>query len=206
MTNTTSDRGGLTVLLRDVALPMALFYVLRSFDVDALWALLISALPPAIRTGYVAVRHRRIDPVSAFVLALLVVNGAVALISGDPRLLLVRSAWFGLLFGGLMLASLVAGRRPFLFRAICTLQPARAGELEARWTANAGYQRVWRAVTLWWGLGSLLLGSVVVLMAYTLPVDVVPFLDTALTVGSLALGAKFTKRRLSAGINRTVDA
>jgi intracellular septation protein A len=206
MTNTTSDRGGLTMLLRDVALPMALFYVLRSFDVDALWALLISALPPAIRTGYVAVRHRRIDPVSAFVLALLVVNGAVALISGDPRLLLVRSAWFGLLFGGLMLASLVAGRRPFLFRAICTLQPARAAELEARWTADAGYQRVWRGVTLWWGLGSLLLGAVVVLMAYTLPVDVVPFLDTALTVGSLVLGAKFTKQRLSAGINRTVDA
>jgi len=205
MTNTTSDRGGLTMLLRDVALPMALFYVLRSFDVPALWALLISALPPAIRSGYVLVRHRRIDPISAFVLTVLVVNVAVSLISGDPRLLLIRSAWFGLLFGGLMLVSLVAGERPFLFRAVCTLQPARTAELDRRWTADAAYRRIWRTVTLWWGLGSLLLGCVIVVMAYTLPVDVVPFLDTALTAGSLVLGAKFTKQRLS-GINRTVDA
>jgi intracellular septation protein A len=206
MTNTTSDRGGLTMLLRDVALPMALFYVLRSFDVPALWALLVSALPPAVRSGYVLVRHRRIDPISAFVLAVLVVNVAVSLISGDPRLLLIRSAWFGLLFGGLMLVSLVAGERPFLFRAVCTLQPARTAELDRRWTADAAYRRIWRTVTLWWGLGSLLLGCVIVVMAYTLPVDVVPFLDTALTAGSLVLGAKFTKQRLSAGINRTVDA
>jgi intracellular septation protein A len=194
------------MLLRDVALPMALFYVLRSFDVPALWALLVSALPPAVRSGYVLVRHRRIDPISAFVLAVLVVNVAVSLISGDPRLLLIRSAWFGLLFGGLMLVSLVAGERPFLFRAVCTLQPARTAELDRRWTADAAYRRIWRTVTLWWGLGSLLLGCVIVVMAYTLPVDVVPFLDTALTAGSLVLGAKFTKQRLSAGINRTVDA
>jgi hypothetical protein len=206
MTHTSSDRGGLTTLLRDVALPMALFYVLRSFDVDALWALLISALPPVIRSGYVLVRHRRIDPLSAFVLAVLLVNGAVALISGDPRLLLVRSAWVGLLLGGLMLASLVAGRRPFLFRAICTVQPARTGELEAGWAADEGFRQQWRTMTLWWGVGGVLLGCAVVLMAFTLPVDVVPFLDTALTVGCLLLGVKFTRKRLIAGINRSVDA
>ncbi|MEA5367642.1 VC0807 family protein [Amycolatopsis sp., V23-08] len=206
MTNTSSDRARLTMLLRDVALPMALFYVLRSFDVDALWALLVSALPPAIRSGYVLVRHRRIDAIGAFVLAVLVVNGAVALISGDPRLLLVRSAWVGLLLGGLMLGSLVVGRRPFLFRAIGTLQPARAAELEAGWAAGEDFRRPWRTMTLWWGVGGVLLGCAVVLMAFTLPVDVVPFLDTALTVGCLLLGMKLTRKRLMAGINRTVDA
>ncbi|WP_410667321.1 VC0807 family protein [Amycolatopsis sp. cmx-4-68] len=204
MTNTMSDRGARTMLLRDVALPVALYYVLRSFEVAALWALLVSAVPPALRAGYVLVRRRRIDPVSAFVLAVLVVNGAVALLSGDPRLLLVRSAWFGLLFGGLMLTSLVVGRRPFLFRVIRTMQPARAGELEEQWAADAAFREGWRSVTLWWGVGSVLLGCVVVLMAFTLPVDAVPFLDTVLTVGSLVLGVKFTRRRL--GINRTVDA
>lgn len=203
MVNTTSDRGGLTMLLRDVALPVGLYYVLRSFDVDALWALLISALPPVLRSGYVLARQRRIDPVSAFVLAVLLVNGAVALISGDARLMLVRSAWVGLVLGGLMLGSLVVGRRPFLFRAIRTLQPGRADDLDARWAADERFQREWRAVTLWWGVGGVLLGCAVVVMAFTLPVDVVPFLDTVLTVGSLVLGAKLTRRRLATAAVRT---
>lgn len=204
MVNTTSDRGGLMVLLRDVALPMALYYVLRSFEVDALWALLVGAVPPVLRTGYVLARHRRIDPISAFVLAVLLVNAAVAVFSGDARLLLVRSAWVTLPLGAVMLASLVVGRRPLLFRAARTLQPARAEHLERVWSLSRPFRDRWRAATLWWGVGCLLLGSAVVVMAFTLPVDVVPVLDTVLTVVSVVLGVKLTRQRL--GINRTVDA
>ncbi|WP_439385519.1 VC0807 family protein [Amycolatopsis lexingtonensis] len=203
MVNTTSDRGGLTMLLRDVALPMALYYVLRSFEVDALWALLVGAVPPVLRTGYVLARHRRIDPVSAFVLAVLLVNGAVAVFSGDARLLLVRSAWITLPLGVVLLASLVAGR-PLLFRAACALQPARAEHLEALWGLSRPFRERWRSATLWWGVGCLLLGCAVVVLAFTLPVDVVPVLDTALTVGSVLLGVKLTRRRL--GIQPTADA
>ncbi|WP_372667760.1 VC0807 family protein [Amycolatopsis kentuckyensis] len=204
MVNTTSDRGGLTLLLRDVALPMALYYVLRSFEVAPLWALLISAVPPVLRTGYVLARHRRIDPISAFVLAVLLVNATVAVFSGDARLLLVRSAWLTLPLGAVMLASLVAGRRPLLFRAACTLQPARAEHLDRLWGLSRPFRERWRAATLWWGVGCLFLGCAVVVLAFTLPVDVVPVLDTVLTVGCVLLGVKLTRQRL--GINRTVDA
>jgi hypothetical protein len=204
MTNTTSDRGGLTMLLRDVALPMALYYALRSFDVDALWALLVSAVPPVLRTGYVLARQRRIDPISAFVLAVLLINSTVAVFSGDARLLLVRSAWILLPLGVALLVSLVAGRRPLLFRAAATLQPARAADLERLWGGSTAFRQRWRSATLWWGAGCLLLACAVVVMAFTLPVDVVPFLDTALTVGCLLLGAKVTRRRMT--IHQTVDA
>ncbi|MEV7043820.1 VC0807 family protein [Amycolatopsis sp. NPDC051061] len=204
MTTTTSKRAGLTMLLRDVALPMALYYVLRSFDVDAVWALLAGAVLPVLRTGYVLARHRRIDPVSAFVLAVLLVNGAVAVFSGDPRLLLVRSAWITLPFGVVLLGSLLIGRRPLLFRAACTFQPARADDLERRWGVSAPFRQRWRSVTLWWGAGCVLLACAVVVMAFTLPVDVVPFLETALTIGSVVLGVKLTRQRMS--IHRTVDA
>ena len=192
------------MLLRDVALPMALYYVLRSFDVDALWALLAGAVLPALRTGYVLARHRRIDPVSAFVLAVLLVNSAVAVFSGDARLLLVRSAWITLPLGVVMLVSLLVGRRPLLFRAVCTLQPARAGELEQLWGLSPAFRQRWRTATLGWGAGCVLLACAVVVMAFTLPVDIVPILDTALTVGTVVLGAKLTRQRM--GINRTVDA
>ncbi|MEV4051378.1 VC0807 family protein [Amycolatopsis sp. NPDC049688] len=204
MVNTTSDRGGLTMLLRDAALPMALYYVLRSFEVAPLWALLVSAVPPVLRTGYVLVRHRRIDPISAFVLAVLLVNATVAVLSGDARLLLVRSAWITLPLGAAMLASLVVGRRPLLFQAVCAFQPARAEALDRLWGVSRAFRERWRSATLWWGAGCLLLGCAVVVLAFTLPVDIVPFLDTALTVGSVLLGVKLTRQRL--GINRTADA
>jgi hypothetical protein len=204
MTITTSKRAGLTMLLRDVALPMALYYVLRSFDVDAVWALLAGAVLPVLRTGYVLARHRRIDPVSAFVLAVLVVNGAVAVFSGDPRLLLIRSAWITLPFGVVLLGSLLVGHRPLLFRAACTFQPARADDLERLWGVSAPFRQRWRSVTLWWGAGCVLLACAVVVMAFALPVDVVPFLETALTIVSVVLGVKLTRQRM--GIHRTVDA
>jgi intracellular septation protein A len=204
MTITTSKRAGLTMLLRDVALPMALYYVLRSFDVDAVWALLAGAVLPVLRTGYVLARHRRIDPVSAFVLAVLVVNGAVAVLSGDPRLLLIRSAWITLPFGVVLLGSLLVGHRPLLFRAACTFQPARADDLERLWGVSAPFRQRWRSVTLWWGAGCVLLACAVVVMAFALPVDVVPFLETALTIVSVVLGVKLTRQRM--GIHRTVDA
>lgn len=204
MTTTNSKRAGLTMLLRDVALPMALYYVLRSFDVDALWALLVGAVPPVLRTGYVLARHRRIDPVSAFVLTVLLINCAVAVFSGDARLLLVRSAWITLPLGVAMLGSLLVGERPLLFRAVCTFQPERAGDLEQLWGLSPAFRQRWRSVTLWWGAGCVLLACAVVVMAFTLPVDVVPFLETALTVVAVVFGVKLTRQRMP--IHRTVDA
>ncbi|WP_410629573.1 VC0807 family protein [Amycolatopsis sp. cmx-4-83] len=204
MTTTNSKRAGLTMLLRDVALPMALYYVLRFFGVDALWALLVGAVPPVLRTGYVLARHRRIDPVSAFVLTVLLINCAVAVFSGDARLLLVRSAWITLPLGVALLGSLLVGRRPLLFRVACTFRPERAGELEQLWGRSSAFRQRWRSATLWWGAGCVLLACAVVVMAFTLPVDVVPFLETALTVVAVVLGVKFTRQRM--GVNRTVNA
>ncbi|WP_290061665.1 VC0807 family protein [Amycolatopsis solani] len=198
MTTTTSERAGLTMLLRDIALPMALYYVLRALDVDALWALLAGAVVPVLRTGYVLARHRRIDPVSAFVLAVLLVNSAVAVFSGDPRLLLVRGAWLTLPLGLVLLGSLLAGQRPLLFRAVCALQPARADDLERLWGVSAPFRQRWRSATLWWGAGCVLLAGTVFVMAFTLPVDVVPVLESALTVLCVVGGVKFTRRRMFA--------
>ncbi|MFC4085130.1 VC0807 family protein [Amycolatopsis samaneae] len=196
-------------LVRDLIVPMAVFYGLRAFGVDALWALLLGGLPPALRVGWVALRERRIDPLGTFVLAMLVVNVAVSLISGDPRLLLIRSAWFGLLVGGWMLVSLAVGQRPFIYHAARTMAPGRTEPMERRWAEDAEVRRLWRVVTLWWGVGNLALGCVVVAMAYTLPVDSVPVLDTLVTVAAIVGGLRYTRSRLASaelGLKQPVAA
>ncbi|MFE0022902.1 VC0807 family protein [Amycolatopsis sp. NPDC059021] len=208
MTNPVSNSRFL-VLARDLVIPMAVFYVLRAFDVDALWALLLGGLPPALRVGWVALRERRIDPLGSFVLAMLVVNVAVSLISGDPRLLLIRNAWFGLLVGGWMLVSLAVGSRPFIYHAARTMVPGRTEPMERRWADDAAVRQLWRVATLWWGVGNLALGGVVVAMAYTLPVDSVPFLDALVTIAAIVGGLRLTRRQLASadlGLRQPVAA
>ena len=177
----------LGTLFCDIAAPVGGYYLLRAFDVVPVWALTLSGLPPALRVLYLAARHRRVDGMGVFVLLIMAVGLATTLLTGDARLQLVRGAWFSVLIGGWMLASLRVGRRPTTYQATLALVPGRAAELEARWADTPSFRRVWRVLTVVWGLGGLLHSGVSIGMAYTLPVDVVPGLDTGVSIGSFVL-------------------
>src|SRR4051794_32658301 len=101
--------GMLGTLLCDLAAPVGGYYLLRAFDVAPVWALTLGGLPPALRVLYLAVRHRRVDGMG--VLLIVAVSLATTLLTGDARLQLVRGAWFSVLIGVWMLASLRIGRR-----------------------------------------------------------------------------------------------
>jgi hypothetical protein len=177
----------LITLLCDIAAPVGGYYLLRAFDVAPVWALTLGGLPPALRVLYLAVRHRRIDGMGVFVLLLVAMGLATTLLTGDARLQLVRGAWFSVLIGVWMLASLWVGRRPTTYQATLALLPGRAGTLEARWADTPSFRRVWRVLTVAWGAGGLVHSGISIAMAYTLPVDAVPGLDTALSIASFLL-------------------
>jgi hypothetical protein len=177
----------LVALLCDIAAPVGGYYLLRAFDVAPVWALTLSGLPPALRVLYLAVRHRRVDGMGVFVLAVMGVGLATTLLTGDARLQLVRGAWFSVLIGGWMLASRWVGRRPTTYQAVLALLPGRVETLEARWADTPSFRRVWRVLAVVWGVGGLAHSALSVVMAYTLPVDVVPGLDTVLSIASFVV-------------------
>jgi hypothetical protein len=177
----------LVALLCDIAAPVGGYYLLRAFDVAPVWALTLSGLPPALRVLYLAVRHRRVDGMGVFVLAVMGVGLATTLLTGDARLQLVRGAWFSVLIGGWMLASRWVGRRPTTYQAVLALLPGRVEALEARWADTPSFRRVWRVLAVVWGVGGLAHSALSVVMAYTLPVDVVPGLDTVLSIASFVV-------------------
>ena len=177
----------LVALLCDIAAPVGGYYLLRAFDVAPVWALTLSGLPPALRVPYLAVRHRRVDGMGVFVLAVMGVGLATTLLTGDARLQLVRGAWFSVLIGGWMLASRWVGRRPTTYQAVLALLPGRVETLEARWADTPSFRRVWRVLAVVWGVGGLAHSALSVVMAYTLPVDVVPGLDTVLSIASFVV-------------------
>ncbi|MET8047190.1 VC0807 family protein [Streptosporangium sp. NPDC005286] len=184
-----SGRRTLLRLLADLLVPAALYYVLRSAGMSVYLSLLVTSVVPAAMGTYTLVRERRVDGLSVFMTAMMVLGVGASLISGNERFLLAREGWLTAAVGLWFLASLRVGMpltflfsRPLLEHRF----PVRGtGETwDVLWERIPRFRRAWRVTTVLWGAGTLLDSAARVVMAYTLPVDAVPALGTALYAGT----------------------
>lgn len=169
-------------LFIDIACPLLVYYGLRLGGVEQRWALLASAVVPAAAIVYRLVYRRQVDYTALFILTLIALGVILAALSGDPRTMLVRDAWSGML-GGLigiwMLGSVITGRRPALMVLFRGFLIAKAGvdgaaAWEARWDTEADFRFGVRLLTVAWGVATLLNAVVSLAFAYLLPIDVAP--------------------------------
>jgi hypothetical protein len=175
------------VLLIDVGAPVAVFYLLHASGVGDVPALSASAVPPLLHAVVTAVRERRVEPIAVAVLVATVLSSLLALLGGGgPRELLARGAWLTAPFGLWMLASLWA-RRPMTFTVTRSLLAGRAAVMDRLWARDPRFRRAWRAITLVWGLTGLADSALRIAMAATLPVAVVPALDSALSTALIVV-------------------
>lgn len=197
---------GGVVLVVDVAIPVAMYYLLRAAGVEQVGALLLSGIPPAIRVTAELLRHRSLDKLGLIVLISLGLSALAAVWSDDPRGLLIRNALIGLPVAIWMLWSIRA-RRPLTYEVGTSLLPSREPEMERAWSASAGFRRVFRRLALAWGIGGLVNVAAGLAVALTLPVDAVPGLDAAiLMAGTLTLSALTFVALTRAGAMRMVFA
>lgn len=176
------DRGRSALVLvgTHVVAPLAVFYGLRALGVGQWLALLAGAGIAVIEVIATAVARRQLDTVSITVLGILAVSAGSSLATGDARLLLVRNAVGTALLGTWLLVTL-ALRRPLLFDGARIFQPADIrARWDHRWHESSVFRRALRVLTLAWGLGFVVDALVRLLLALTLPVDLVPLLDDAL--------------------------
>ncbi len=94
------------------------------------------------------------------------------------------------------------GHRPLLFTATTGFMPAEAAAAWDRaWDDSPQFRRTLRGMTLGFGLAFLADAAARVVMAYTLPLDLVPVLSVALLVvmliGVVQAGKAYGKRHLS---------
>lgn len=177
-----SSRTGLADLVVDVAVPVALYYVLRAAGASVYLALLVGAVVPAVSSVIKAVRRRTLDRLGVFMLSTMLAGVVVALIAGSPRFLLAKDGWVTAAVGIWFLIS-SRGSRPMAFvfaRAAMEGRGPFKTSWATLWDTSAPFRRSWRISSLIWGVGLLIDAVVRVIMAYTLPVDLVPALSTAL--------------------------
>ncbi|CAB4426229.1 unnamed protein product [Rhizophagus irregularis] len=95
------------MLFFEIALPLILFYVLKSY-MKEIWTLLISGVPPFLIVIYGIISKRRIDILGAITIISFVVSAIVASLKGDARAYLLReSAITGTVIGLTFLITLI---------------------------------------------------------------------------------------------------
>ncbi|MGX1778476.1 VC0807 family protein [Nocardia brasiliensis] len=166
----------------ELVLPLGGYYALRAAGVNPWFALIVPGLLVLSFIGFHAIRQRRVDTVALFTLTMIVVGTVTALLTGDPRTLLVRDA---LIFGalGLWVLATLLTERPFMrimARTIVTVKLGEQGyrEWDARWDNDSRFRSHLRVLTAVWGLVFTSDALVRVLLAYTLPIDSVPLVST----------------------------
>ena len=165
------------MLVTDLAGPIALFYGLRAAGVSDVVALTVGTVPPLLSAVVTFVKRRRVDALGVFVAVIFVLSIVASLVTDSPRFLLLKDGWLTGAAGGAFLASL-CGRRPLAFTFSRPLLERRfssgAETWDDLWDGVPRFRRIWRVSTVCWGVGLILDAVLRVVIAYVLPVDLVP--------------------------------
>ena len=165
----------------------ALYYLMRHVGVSVYAALVVGAVLSLVPACVSLLRGNRPSGLEAFFTVLLFASFAISLLPGDERFLLAKDA---LVTGGVgfwFLASLWWADRPLAYQFAKPMIEGRGhwvGDWERRWQEDAWFRRMWRTSSALWAAGTLLDAVARVVLAYTLPADVVPGLNLAMYVAT----------------------
>jgi hypothetical protein len=170
------------------AVPLLIYNLLKSRGASDITALSVAAVVPAIDGIVTVARKRRIDLLSALVLAGIAISIIAVLLGGDPRLLLIRESFLTVALGVACFVSFLLPR-PLMFyfgRYFATADdPAKVANYNALWQYPY-FRHVNRVITLVWGVtyvGEFLLR---VALVYRLSINqvlaIAPLVFNAITI------------------------
>jgi hypothetical protein len=166
-----------------IAVPTALYYVFHGIGLSNFTALLLAAILPSLSTVYNLVFTHQVDGLSLVVLTTIVLTAIVSAVAHDPRFLLARDGLITAMWGLWFFATLRA-RRPAAFLFARPLMEGRkwfgTRAWDQLWETSPQFRRIWRFSTIVFGTGLLADAVIRVVMAYWLPINIVPALGSAL--------------------------
>ncbi|WP_145910278.1 VC0807 family protein [Kitasatospora viridis] len=172
-------------ILADLGIPTAIFYGLRALGFGIYLTLVLTAVLPVAVAVVRLLRDGKVEGLPLYLMSVMLISTAVSLLDGSPRFLLARGAWLTGITGLWFIASVRAARPP-AFRYTRPVLEHRTrlvvipGDWDELWDRLPGFRRVWRIGSVLWGLALLGDSAARVVMAYTLPPNLVPALGTAL--------------------------
>jgi hypothetical protein len=136
-------------------------------------SLIASAMPPLLWSIYELIKTRRLDAISALVVAAIIFTVGATAMGGSARLIQIRDAMVTGAVGVMFLCSLAMKRPMIFYLARATMArntESGAAEFEAMW-ARKGVPPTFRMLTLVWGLGLIFQTAVMCYLAWTWPIS-----------------------------------
>lgn len=134
-----------------VVLPIAVYLLLVELDVAPAWALVGSAGVSVVALAVEWVRSRELSTLGLLILVQFVLGIAVAGITGNPRLVLLKDYVITVAIA-LAAAATLALPRPFIARVRRDLSPDR-DHFDRRWTSQPLFRRAHYRLTVLWVIG-----------------------------------------------------
>jgi uncharacterized membrane protein len=168
--------------------PWAVFTLLDSSLGDTK-ALIASALPPLIWSAIELARSRRLDALSAMVMAGILLTVVATLFGGSPRLLQIRENAVTGLIGVVFLATIWLDR-PLIYHLARATYARQSPEAALRLQAFAATPKgamFFRHITIVWGFGLILQTAILVWLAFIWPINRFLLLSPVIGYGLLGL-------------------
>lgn len=191
-------RAGLPLLL-DILIPIAGYFVLHAAGVGDFWALTVPGIATAIFVLGNTLRRGRLDATGTLVVAEIALSVALLLTTRDPRIALIKPAFYTGLGGLYVLYTCFAGR-PFVFEASKPFatagEPERERAFERAWRHSAGFRREQRLITAVWGLLWLAESVIRVVLVLHSTVSHAVLVGQLPAVVAVLVGIVFTRLRI----------
>ncbi|MET0693864.1 MAG: VC0807 family protein [Propionibacteriaceae bacterium] len=162
-----------------VVLPIATYLLLVQLGTSPAWALVGSAGVSVLALVLEWVRSRELSTLGLLVLIQFVLSIAVAGLTGNARLVLLKDYVITAAIAVGAAASL-ALPRPFIARVRRDLSPDRS-TFDRRWTTQPTFRRVHRRLTVLWVAGLLGQAGVAAAVIYSTPITVAVIITNILT-------------------------
>jgi len=162
-------------LVMDIALPVAIYFILKNY-IDPVWALLAAGGPALIAVVLKGIIKRQLDIIGILVFCAFAISAVVAIVTGDPRILVFEKSIVTAVLGVVFLVSLIPfkikscrGGKPFVMKPFLywvlqqvfplgqIIDPAGTNEEENKytwlWEQIVVFRKMLFAITAIWGIG-----------------------------------------------------
>lgn len=160
-------------LLLDLVIPTGGYFVLHALGMSDFWALTFAGSVTGLNALVNTVRRRRLDALGLLVVAELALSVVLMVTTSDPRLVLVRPAFYLALAAVFALFTCVTGR-PVSYLGATPMatrgDPERIRAYARVWDRSPRFRRVHRQITATIGIVLLSYAILRVVIVYTLSV------------------------------------
>ncbi|HEY4452808.1 MAG TPA: VC0807 family protein [Pseudonocardiaceae bacterium] len=161
-------------ILLDVIVPIGGYFLLHALGMSDFWALTIAGAGTGVAAIVNTVRKRRLDSIGLLIVLEVALSVALLFLTRDPRILLLKPAFYTAVGGVFVLLTCVAGRplvyetgKPFATKG----DPVRLAAYEESWRESPRFRQVLTGVTVGWGIGFLLVSVATVAIVLHFPPD-----------------------------------